>query len=72
VMLSPLSVGSHVLHFRGTLDDPINFTLDITYHLTVVPGRHATIEDGEESLEGATEAPEVSKVTWGKVKTIYR
>ena len=39
LMLTPLSVGQHTIHFTGTFGDPINFTLDITYNLTVVPGR---------------------------------
>lgn len=72
LMLSPLSVGNHVIHFRGTIADPVNFTLDITYNLTVVPKGHAAIEGDAEALDDATELPEVSKVTWGKVKTIYR
>ena len=35
LMLAPLRPGQHTLHFGGTFGDPINFTLDITYHLTV-------------------------------------
>lgn len=35
VMLAPLSAGQHTLHFRGTFGDPINFTTDVTYHLTI-------------------------------------
>jgi hypothetical protein len=35
LLLAPLSVGEHTLHFGGT--DSTGFTLDITYHLTVVP-----------------------------------
>jgi hypothetical protein len=38
LMLAPLSVGEHTIHFGGTYIDA-NFTLDITYHVTVVPGR---------------------------------
>lgn len=34
VMLQPLSKGSHTLHFGGTIT-PFNFTLDITYNITV-------------------------------------
>jgi hypothetical protein len=34
VMLSPLSAGSHTLHFLGTIQQ-FNFSLNITYHLTV-------------------------------------
>jgi hypothetical protein len=35
LMLRPLSDGRHTIHFRGTFGDPINFTTDVTYHLTV-------------------------------------
>jgi hypothetical protein len=35
VMLNPLSDGRHTIHFKGTFGDPINFTTDVTYHLTV-------------------------------------
>jgi hypothetical protein len=35
LLLAPLPVGEHTLHFGGT--DSTGFTLDITYHLTVVP-----------------------------------
>jgi hypothetical protein len=34
VMLEPLSAGSHLLHFTGRIP-AFNFTLDITYYLTV-------------------------------------
>ena len=34
-MVAPLSPGQHMIHFAGTFAAPINFTLDITYHLTV-------------------------------------
>jgi hypothetical protein len=41
VMLKPLSVGEHTLHFGGTADlTPVGgpiFIQDITYHITVVP-----------------------------------
>lgn len=36
VMLSPLPVGEHTIHFGGRFVD-YGFTLDITYHLTVGP-----------------------------------
>ena len=36
LMLAPLSVGQHVIHFTGTAGE---FTLDITYNLMVVPRR---------------------------------
>lgn len=38
LMLAPLSVGAHTIHFWG--GNPGNFVLDITYHLNVVPGNH--------------------------------
>jgi hypothetical protein len=40
IMLAPLSSGPHTVHFAGTSGiSPNAFTLDITYHLTVV-GSH--------------------------------
>jgi hypothetical protein len=40
VMLTPLSVGHHTLHFGGTYvaPDSSTFVQDITYHITVAPG----------------------------------
>ena len=38
LMLPPLSVGQHVIHFGGSFPD-FPFSLDITYTLTVLPGR---------------------------------
>jgi hypothetical protein len=35
LMMAPLTPGQHTLNFGGTLGDPINFSLDITYNLTV-------------------------------------
>jgi hypothetical protein len=40
LMLRPLSAGQHTLNFGGTIGDPVNFTLDITYHITVAPKSH--------------------------------
>jgi hypothetical protein len=43
VMLAPLSVGQHTLHFGGTAVVPVGpgqtltFIEDITYHITVAP-----------------------------------
>jgi len=37
LMLAPLSVGIHTIDFGGTFTD-FDFTLGITYHLTVAPG----------------------------------
>jgi hypothetical protein len=36
VMVAPLSVGEHTIHFAGTFVD-FDLTLDVTYHLTIVP-----------------------------------
>jgi hypothetical protein len=38
LMLSPLSVGRHAIHFGG--GDPTGFSLDITYNITVIPPGH--------------------------------
>ncbi len=37
VMLRPLPVGQHTIHFAGDFG-PGNFALDVTYHITVTPG----------------------------------
>ena len=37
LMLRPLSVGEHTIHFSGDFG-PGNFALDVTYHITVTPG----------------------------------
>ena len=37
LMLAPLSVGQHTIHFSGTIGDPAIFKLDITYYLTIAP-----------------------------------
>ena len=34
VMLAPLPAGPHTIHFHGEIPD-FNFTLDVTYNLTV-------------------------------------
>jgi hypothetical protein len=39
LMLAPLPVGHHTLRFTGTFGDPFNFTLDVTYNLTIAPGK---------------------------------
>ena len=36
VMLRPLSLGQHTIHIGGTFGGALNFTLDVTYNLTVV------------------------------------
>ena len=36
LMVEPLPPGEHVINFGGTFGPPVNFTLDITDHITVV------------------------------------
>lgn len=38
LLLNPLPVGQHTINFGGTVGPPNNFTLNITYNITVVPG----------------------------------
>jgi hypothetical protein len=37
VLLAPLSIGQHTIHFTGGLSSS-GFSLDVTYHITVKPG----------------------------------
>ncbi len=37
LLSTPLPVGQHTINFGGTFTEPFTFTLDITYHITVVP-----------------------------------
>lgn len=62
LMLAPLSAGTHTIHLGGTqtAGDFPPLTLDVTYHLTVLPGGRG---------RGVIEA-EAS--TWGMVKKLYR
>jgi len=77
VMLAPLSVGPHTIHFRGTIGDPVNFTPEATYDLKVRNGADwITAGHPASALEGtapqdvqATPSPATS---WGKLKMIYR
>jgi hypothetical protein len=39
LMLEPLAVGKHTIHFAGEFPGTLPFILDITYHITVVPCR---------------------------------
>jgi hypothetical protein len=75
LMLAPLPAGAHTLHFRGTVGDPINFTLEITYHLTVSP--HAAPGElsgapADMSVSPAGAPPLTQPSTWGRVKATYR
>jgi hypothetical protein len=67
VMLAPLSAGSHTIHFHGTIGAPVNFTLDITYHLTVAP--RSASESAATSTDAATPT---RRASWGRVKVFYR
>lgn len=75
LMLSPLPPGPHTIHFKGTVGDPINFTLEITYRLTVSP---TAMTAGDESASSAANDGSVplasasSRTSWGRIKTIYR
>ncbi|MBI1761069.1 MAG: hypothetical protein HYR56_06490 [Acidobacteria bacterium] len=40
LLLRPLPVGQHTLNFGGTIGPPVNFSLNITYNITVVPRDH--------------------------------
>jgi len=42
VMLPPLSAGSHTIHFAGGFTSS-GFSLDVTYNITVQPGRKAVV-----------------------------
>jgi hypothetical protein len=53
LMLAPLSVGPHTIHFHGEIGSPSTFTEDITYNLTVVPASTGidptnTVVDGKD------------------------
>jgi hypothetical protein len=37
LLLAPLPAGNHTINFGGTTGPPVNFTLDITYYITVTP-----------------------------------
>jgi len=67
VMLAPLSSGPHTIHFTGTIGDPVNFTLDITYHLTVSPGSSLTAADASASQAGTAgdPVPATRRTSWG-------
>lgn len=64
VMVAPLPVGEHVIHFRtilGTsLPEPV-FETDVTHYVTVVPGT---------GMIGDPLA--VEPTTWGAIKSVYR
>jgi len=78
LMLAPLSVGKHTLHFIGTIPAFNGFTLEITYELTVSADGHATTEIADPAAGGAVAPvsgatnPGNANSSWGRVKSIYR
>jgi hypothetical protein len=77
VMITPLPPGEHTIHFHGTLAAPINFTLDITYELTVAPGPNAVAGGGTsvDVVSGTTWAASGEPglpTSWGRMKATYR
>jgi hypothetical protein len=77
VMLTPLPPGEHTIHFRGTLGPPVNFTLEITYELTVAAGSAAetavdpSLDVVNGDLRAAAGTPGLP-TTWGRMKSAYR
>jgi len=74
VMLSPLSAGQHTIHFRGTIGDPVNFTPEATYHLTVAPAGTAVVNETVSSTAQAPAqaTPAGKRTSWGRIKAFYR
>jgi hypothetical protein len=73
IMLAPLPVGPHSVHFAGAFGP--YFSLDVTYHLTITPGEaQAALDNPDESTAPAAgnPGPAGSGATWGRVKSIYR
>ena len=64
LMLAPLAAGDHTIHFGGTFNVGAPFTLDVTYHITVQPGR-----SGRGQISSG---PGEVQPTWGLVKQLYR
>ncbi len=60
IMLAPLAVGPHTIHFAGAFDG--FFALDVTYHIQVRGGHGAE----------AAGAMDAKRTSWGQLKTIYR
>jgi hypothetical protein len=58
VMLKPLSKGHHTINFGGTFGPPVNFTLDITYDVNVVPkGQYRREDDAPPSSKPPKKNP---------------
>lgn len=75
VMLAPLAPGPHTIHFRGTIGDPVNFTLETTYHLNVVPDSHletAAMSSGKAGPTDTDVVPAGRRTSWGRLKAFYR
>jgi len=54
LMLAPLSPGRHRLEFGGTYGDPINFTLNIIYHINVEDGPNGVVLPSDLAVGGMT------------------
>src|SRR5262245_14062593 len=65
MMLPPLSVGTHTIHFTGLLGGGpfAGFSQDVTYTITVVPPRRG---------QQVSSDPGSNDSSWGVVKSIYR
>jgi hypothetical protein len=55
LMLAPLSAGQHTIHFHASVP-AVSFTLDITYHITVVGGAGAGAGGPASALASAASA----------------
>jgi hypothetical protein len=66
LMLAPLSMGAHTIHFTGSIGSA--FGLDVTYHLTVGGSGSAS----ELSTVLAPLTPVSGAPTWGRLKATYR
>lgn len=73
LMVHPLSVGEHTIHFTGTFDD-FGATIETTYHISVDP--HAAPGSFSTELAGIrtkpVDDPAHPSTTWGRMKAIYR
>ena len=84
LMLRPLSEGTHHLHFHGSFAAFGNFTLDITYNITVTPAassvtspataRASTLGQGASPAITPSDTPVLParRTSWGALKRQYR
>lgn len=62
LMVKPLSLGDHTIHFAGGIP-AFGFGLDVTYHLHIV-----TTQGAAQPMQATHSTP----ATWGRLRTIYR